>query len=128
MNVRMIAAVVFCYLFTKLMLTPAVIAIERQANPLTALGRSWQLTKGNSVRIFLFVFLLFLAVGVVGGVISMVVGLFLALGGAQTALIGQAVISGLINAVFYVIFLGVLAAIYRQLAGPSTEAVRETFD
>lgn len=124
----LIAAVVFCYLFTKFMLTPAVIAIERQANPLTALGRSWQLTKGNSVRIFLFVFLLFLAVGVVGGVISMVVGLFLALGGAQTALIGQAVISGLINAVFYVIFLGVLAAIYRQLAGPSTEAVRETFE
>jgi hypothetical protein len=124
----LIAAVVFCYLFTKFLLTPAVIAIERQANPLAALGRSWQLTKGNSVRIFLFVFLLFLAVGVVGGVLSMIAGLVLALGGAQTALIGQAVISGLINAVFYVIFLGVLAAIHRQLAGPSTEAVRETFD
>jgi hypothetical protein len=58
----------------------------------------------------------------------MIVGLFLALGGAQAALIGQAVISGLINAVFYVIFLGVLAAIYRQLAGPSPETVGETFE
>jgi hypothetical protein len=124
----LIAAVIFCYLFTKFLLTPAVIAIERQANPLTALGRSWRLTKGNSLRIFLFVFLLFLAVGVVGGVISMIAGLFLALGGAQTALIGQAVVSGLINAVFYVIFLGMLAAIYRQLAGPSPETVRETFE
>jgi hypothetical protein len=123
-----VAVVVFLYLFTKFLLAPAVIAIERQANPLTALGRSWRLTKGNSVRIFLFVFLLFVAVAVVGGVFSMVVGLVLALGGAETALIGQAVISGLVNAVFYVIFLGVLAAIYRQLAGASTEDVRETFD
>ena len=54
-------------------------------------------------------------------------GLILALAGAETALIGQAVVSGLINAVFYVIFLGVLAAIYRQLAGPSNDAVRDTF-
>jgi len=126
--VGIVAVVVFLYLFTKFLLTPAVIAIERQANPLTALGRSWRLTKGNSVRIFLFVFLLFVAVAVVGGVFSMVVGLVLALGGAEAAVIGQAVISGLVNAVFYVLFLGVLAAIYRQLAGTSTEEVRETFD
>jgi membrane-anchored glycerophosphoryl diester phosphodiesterase (GDPDase) len=126
--VGLIAVVAFFYLFTKFILTPAVIAIERQSNPLAALGRSWRLTKGNSLRIFLFVLLLFLAVGVVGGVISMIVGLFLALAGSQAALIGQAVVSGLINAVFYVIFLGVLAAIYRQLAGPSPEMVRETFE
>ena len=124
----LIAAVLFCYLFTKFVLTPAVIAIERESNPLSALGRSWRLTKGNSLRIFLFIFLLFLAVGIVGGVVSMVIGLILALGGAQASLIGQAVVSGLINAVFYVIFLGVLAAIYRQLAGPSPETVRETFE
>lgn len=122
------AAVVFVYLFIKFLLTPAVIAIERQANPLSALGRSWRLTSGNSLRIFLFVFLLFIAVAVVGGVFSMIVGLIFALGGPEMSLIGQAVMSGLVNAVFYVIFLGVLAAIYRQLAGPSDAAVRETFD
>jgi hypothetical protein len=126
--VGLAAFVAFLYLFTKFILTPAVIAIELQGNPLAALGRSWRLTKGNSVRIFLFVFLLFIAVAVVGGVISMIVGLVFALGGAETALIGQAVVSGLINAVFYVIFLAVLAAIYRQLAGPATDAVRETFE
>lgn len=118
----------FLYLFTKFVLTPAVIAIERQANPLAAMGRAWRLTSGNSLRIFLFVFLLFVAVAVVGGVFSMIVGLVFALGGPETALIGQAVISGLINAAFYVIFLGVLAAIYCQLAGPSSEAVRETYE
>lgn len=126
--VGIVALIALFYLFTKFLLTPAVIAIERLSNPIAALGKSWRLTKGNSLRVFLFVFLLMIAVAVVGGVFSMIVGLVLALGGAEVAMIGQAVTGGLVNAVFYVIFLGVLAAIYRQLAGPSTEAVRETFD
>ncbi|QDM41366.1 glycerophosphoryl diester phosphodiesterase membrane domain-containing protein [Altererythrobacter sp. TH136] len=122
------AVIAFVYLFVKFLLTPAVIAIERQANPISALSRSWQLTKGNSLRIFLFIFLLFVAVMIVGGVFSMILGLLFALAGAEAAVIGQALVSGLVNAVFYVIFLGVIAAIYRQLAGTSGEAVHETFD
>jgi hypothetical protein len=126
--VGLVAAIAFAYLFTKLLLTPAVIAIERQANPIAALGRSWRLTKGNSVRIFLFLFLLFLALAVIGAVISGIVGLIFALGGPETALIGQAIVGSLINAIFYVIFLGLLAAIYRQLAGTTAAGVRETFE
>lgn len=122
------AVIAFVYLFVKFLLTPAVIAIERQANPISALSRSWQLTKGNSLRIFLFIFLLFVAVMIVGGVFSMILGLLFALAGAEAAVIGQALVSGLVNAVFYVIFLGVIAAIYRQLAGTSGEALHETFD
>ncbi|GGE01075.1 hypothetical protein GCM10011515_21070 [Tsuneonella deserti] len=124
----LVAAVLFLYLFVKVILTPVVIAIERQANPISALGRSWQLTKGNSLRIFLFVFLLFIAVAIVGGVFSMIVGIVFALGGPQTTLLGQAVASSLVNAVFYVIFLAVLAAIYRQLSGSSPQMVRETLN
>ncbi len=122
------AVIAFVYLFVKFLLTPAVIAIERQANPISALSRSWQLTKGNSLRIFLFIFLLFVAVMIVGGVFSMILGLLFAVAGAEAAVIGQALVSGLVNAVFYVIFLGVIAAIYRQLAGTSGEALHETFD
>ena len=123
-----IAVVAFFYLFTKFILTPVVIALERQVNPIAALGRSWQLTKGNSVRIFLFIVLLVIAVMIVGAVFSMILGLLFALAGSEAALIGQALTSGLVNAVFYVIFLAVLAAIYRQLAGTSAETVRETFE
>ncbi len=126
--VGLIAVAAFCYLFTKFLLTPAVIAIERQANPIAALGRSWRLTKGNSLRIFLFLFLLFLALGVIGLVVTGIVGLVFALGGPETAVIGQAIVSSLINAIFYVIFLGLLAAIYRQLAGTSAAGVSETFE
>ena len=105
-----------------------MIAIERETNPLTALGRSWRLTKGNSVRLFFFMVLLLIAIVVIGGVVSMVVGLVFALFGATAALIGQAIVSGLLNAIWVVLFLAVLAAIHHQLAGPSTETVRETFE
>ena len=126
--VGIVAVIAVAYLFTKFILVPPVIAIERQTNPLAALGRSWRLTKGNSLRVFFFLLLLLIAVVVVGSVVGMVVGLVFALFGTTGALIGQAIVSGLLNATWVVLFLAVLAAIHRQLAGPSSEAVRETFE
>jgi hypothetical protein len=121
------AVVAIAYVFTKFLLVPPVIAIERVMNPLAALGRSWRLTKGNSVRLFVSVFLLVIAYAIVGSVVSMVAGLVFALAGPQGALIGQAIASGLLNAAFVTTFLAVLAAIHRQLAGPSPETIGETF-
>jgi hypothetical protein len=37
-------------------------------------------------------------------------------------------ISGVVGAVFGVVAMAIVAATYRQLAGPSAEAVRETFE
>ncbi|ANY19483.1 Membrane domain of glycerophosphoryl diester phosphodiesterase [Tsuneonella dongtanensis] len=125
--VGIVAFVLLVYLFTKFLLVTPVIAIERVGNPLAALGRSWRLTKGNSLRLFFFILLLLVALVVVGGVISMILGLILALAGEEVARIGNAIVSGLVNGVFYVIFLAVLAAIHRQLTGGSPEAVSETF-
>jgi len=122
-----VAFVALLYLFTKFMLVPPVFAIERVANPITALGRSWRLTKGNSVRLFFFVVLLAIALVVVGGVISMILGLIFALAGKEIALVGNAIVSGLVNGTFYVIFLAVLAAMHRQLSGGSPEVIGETF-
>lgn len=121
-----VAAALVCYLFAKFLLTPPVIVVERQTNPIAAMGRSWRLTRGHALRVFAFVFLLILAVAIVGAVVSMVVGLALALAGSDAALLGQAILSGLINAVFYVIFAGAIAATYRQLAGKPAEKAPET--
>ena len=126
--VGIVALFAFIYLFTRFLLVSPVVAIERVANPLTAIGRSWRLTKGNTLRLFLFLLMLLIAVTVVAIVISLVLGLILALAGAEIALIGNALVSGLINAIFYVIFLAVLAAIHRQLAGPSAEVVVDPAD
>lgn len=112
-----VTAALVCYLFTKFLLTPPVIVVEGENNPIAAMSRSWRLTRGNALRVFAFLFLLILAVAIVGAVVNMVVGLVLALAGSDAALLGQAVVSGLINAAFYVVFLGAMAATYRQLAG-----------
>ncbi len=121
-----VALVAFAYLFTKYLLISPVIAIERVANPLTAMGRSWRLTKGNSARLFFFVLLLFVALAVIGLVLTMVLGLAFALAGPETALVGNAIVSGLVNAAFYTVFLAVLAAVHRQLTGRAPERVNET--
>lgn len=123
----LIALVAIFYIFTKFMLASPVIAIEKVSNPIEALSRSWRLTKGNSVRLFAFVVLLLIAMVIVGGVLSAIFGLVFAIMGAEIARVGNAIVSGVVNAAFYTIFLAALAAIHRQLAGPSPETVGETF-
>lgn len=124
----LVAMVLILYVMVKLSLTAPVIAIEGQLNPLAALARSWQLTKGNSVRILALVVLLVLVFGVialiVGGILELV---FSALGGT-VALIGGSVIDALVNSLLAVVFLAVTVAIYRQLAGASPEREAELFE
>jgi membrane-anchored glycerophosphoryl diester phosphodiesterase (GDPDase) len=124
-----LAAIVgFCYLFTKFSLLAPVIAIEGNLNPLAALKRSWQLTKGNSLRLFLFYALLLVAIIVVAIVFSMIVGLVLAVVGGQVLVWGQGIVASALNAAWATLFLAILAGAHRQLAGTSTERLSETFE
>lgn len=125
--VGIVAVAVLAYVFTKLMLVSPVIAIERVTNPFAAIARSWRLTKGNSLRLFFFVFLIGVALIVVGSVLGMIVGVVFAFGGPESALIGQSLVSSLVNALFVTLLLAVLAAIHRQLTGGSPETISETF-
>lgn len=125
--VGLIALIALAYLFTKFLLVSPVIAIDRVRNPLAALGRSWRLTKGNSLRLFLFLFLLSVAFVVVTSVASLIAGLVFALAGTEVALAGDAIVSGLVSALFTAIFVAALAAAHRQLAGPAPQAMSETF-
>lgn len=123
------------YIPLKLSLTLPVIVIDRVSNPFAALARSWRLTKGNALRLFGFYLLLFIgymvttlvAISVVGALIG--VGQFTAanLVPGSVALIAMGLVSGLIGAVVSVLFSGILASIHRQLSGPSTAAIAETF-
>ncbi|MFW2350784.1 glycerophosphoryl diester phosphodiesterase membrane domain-containing protein [Qipengyuania sp.] len=110
-----IAFVVICYIVTKLSLAAPVIAIEGELNPIRALRRSWSLTRGNSVRLFAFYLLLLIAFIVLSAVLSLVFGLGFALFGEQAALLGEAVMSGFVNATMIVIVVCVLAAVHTQL-------------
>jgi len=116
------------YLFVKFSLIAPVIAIDEERNPFAAIARSWRLTKGNSVRIVIFFALLFITIVIIGALVQGILTLILSAFGGAVASIGTGLVSALINTVITVIFLVVLAAIHRQLAGASPERLAETFE
>ncbi|ANU08754.1 glycerophosphoryl diester phosphodiesterase membrane domain-containing protein [Paraurantiacibacter namhicola] len=126
--VSILALVIAIYMYVKFSLLTPVIALEGTYNPIKALARSWKLSKGNSLRLFLFYLLLFIVYFIVAMVVGLVVGLLVFALGDTLGLTINAILSGLIGAGFAIIFVSVLAAIHRQLAGPSAGAVSETFE
>lgn len=122
------ALVLIVYGMVKLSLAAPVIAIEGNRNPFAALGRSWQLTKGNSLRIALFIALLLLVIGVIAALVTGVLALVLAALGGTAATIGGGIVNALVNTLLTVVFLVVTVAIYRQLAGASSERAAELFE
>jgi hypothetical protein len=116
------------YIFVKFALLAPVIAIEGLRNPIAAMQRSWRLTKGNSFRIVLFVMLLFLTLGIIVLLLSIVLGLVFALFDETVASIGNAVVASFTNTLFAVVGLLVLASVHQQLAGPSGEELAATFE
>ncbi len=120
--------VALIYVAVKFSLLAPAIAIDKVYNPFAALARSWRLTKGNSVRLFVFYLLLIIALAVVSGVIGLIVALVFGLAGPDVAVFGTGFFNAILNAVYIVLMLGVLAGIHRQLAGPDAETMSETFE
>lgn len=117
------------YVFLRLILVMPVMAVEGLRSPAAALPRSWALTRGNVTRILLFMMLMVLAYAVIVGVVSAVLGIVLALViGATGAKIAVAILAAALGAVFTLYLFTSLAAIHRQLAGPSATDLRTTFD
>ncbi len=103
------------YLFTKLSIVSPVIAIDGELSPIRSLRRAWRLTKGNSLRIFFFYFLLFIAYLVISTIISMLISLIFALGGAEAQLFGEAFNGAFMNTLAALLFACVLASVHAQL-------------
>ena len=127
--VVLLIGVVF-YSMVRLSLVLPVIVIEKVQNPAAALVRSWRMTRGNSLRLLAFYLLLglaYLVITMVVGMVSMALAALIAGQGKVSMLIGG-VVSGIVGAVASSLFTAILAAIHRQLAGPSPEAIGATFD
>jgi hypothetical protein len=120
--------VLVIYLFVKFSLIAPVIAIDQERNPIAAMSRSWRLTKGNSVRIFAFIVLLFAVIVIIGALVQGVLTLILSAIGGQVEAIGVGLVSALVNTVMTVIFLVVIASIHRQLSGGTPEKIAEAFE
>jgi len=110
-------------------LTAPVIAVEGERNPIAALKRSWQLTKGNSLRIALFYFLVLLAFAIVITALMAVLGAVLAfmLAAKEREMVIM-LFSSVLGTGVTLYFVAILAAIHRQLAGPSPEAASALFE
>ena len=128
--IMIVAAVVgAAYVLIKTSLTSPVIAVEHIRNPLAALRRSWRLTDGNSVRIALFYLLIAIAFLVILSLVLALFGVILALVAPEgVASVIAAIISSTLGAAMSVYFVAILAAVHRQLAGPSPEAAGITFE
>jgi membrane-anchored glycerophosphoryl diester phosphodiesterase (GDPDase) len=110
------------------MLSPAVM-VEGIRNPLTALQRSWQLTRGNAGRLLVFFALLVIVFIVVMLLLTALLGAVLGLAlSAEAAAIGGALLGSILQAIFNVYMIGVVAACHRQLAGPTASVAASTFE
>ena len=117
------------YAFVKTSLVAPVIAVEGERNPIAALVRSWRLTKGNSMRIAVFYLLLVVAFMVITMIVSVVLGIVMALfAGDAAADTVSAIVSAVIGSGLTLYFVAIIAAIHRQLAGPSPDSISETFE
>lgn len=123
-----LAFVLGIYACVKLSLAGPVIAIDKVLNPVRVLMRSWRLTKGNSFRLFVFYALLVVVYIILSVLLAAVVGALTLVLGPDTALTVNGVVSGLLSAAATVVFVAVVAAVHRQLAGPSAQAVSQTFE
>jgi len=107
------------YLFIRLLLAGPAIAAENLNSPIAALGRAWQLSRGNVLRILMFVGI----IGVIGAVIYLtslaVLGVIMRLV-LPEGLAGTMVtlIDALLSMVISLVLTCAYAAVYRQLAQP----------
>lgn len=117
-----VVLVVAIYAGVRLSLTAVVVAVEHVFNPLTALARSWHLTKGNTARLLGFYALFILAFVVILILTNVLVGIPLALAAPDhVASIVQALLGSALSALMALYFVAILAASHRQLAGNTAE-------
>lgn len=104
------------WLWSALSLSIPAIAIEKIANPVASLRRSWQLTRGSRLRLAVFYVLLLVAFLVIFEVLGLATGLFTALFSAETAAVVSAIAMGVMQAVFSLLIFAVQASAHRLLA------------
>lgn len=110
------------------LVAPAVV-VDRLANPLAAMQRSWRLTEGNALRLlafFLLVVIGFVVVTLVGeGAVRLVLTL---VAGDKPADIVATLVATLLQSTMSVYVVAISAACHRQLAGPSAQSMVDKFE
>lgn len=112
----------------RMTLLTAVIAVDDARNPIQAIRRSWDLTKGNSFRLFAFLALIAIVYMVLSLLAGIVLLILLFVAGETAGMVLGVVLGGIVSAAVMVIMVAVTASIHRQLTGPSHKQVRANFE
>lgn len=105
------------YLFGRLALAGTVVVAERRTNPIEALRRSFEITRGRGWAVLGFVLIIVLAAMLVVFAVGAVVGsLLLLAAGAKTGAVLVMLMDAVVNAGVELLLALVCAAVYRQLA------------
>ena len=106
------------YLAIKFSLSAVVAAAENERNPIAMLRRSWALTKGNSVMLFILLLLVSAAalVAMVVATLIFSIGFSLILP-VSAATMGIAFVDTLLQTLFALLMLHIYMGVYRQLSG-----------
>lgn len=124
------------YLMCRLSILLPVVAVDGVRNPVTAIGRTWALTRGNALAIFLSLLAFLVAAVAVFGVMfvffagsmqslesSMAGGSGAALGG----MLGMLLVLILVGLVFAAAGAALMSAIHSKLSDRGTESLSRTF-
>ena len=120
---------VVIYLAARMSMSMPVLVLENSLNPISAVMRSFKLTKARQWSILIFWLVLFLCYFVMALLLSSAIGVIAAMagGGTATALI-LGITNGLMGMAIGMIICGIAVAMYGQLNGPSDNEITSVFD
>lgn len=122
--------VLFLFVAARFLITMPVASAER-AGPFEILKRSWTLSDGHWLKLFLFLLVALITAVIILVTVSMVAGslILILFGSAEPMSVGAligAIVEGLFTGIFSVVFTLMLTRIYVQLSGrESVERVGE---
>jgi hypothetical protein len=111
------------YLLGRLCLTGASVVAEGHRNPIAAITRSFELSKGNGWAVLGLVLIVGIAGAIVAAVIGMLLGIiFQIVAGDDLAMLLAKIVEALCSAALSALIVVLLAAIYRRLSGRTSTA------
>lgn len=113
------------YLLGRLCVVTPVVVAEGQRNPIAAVSRSFELTRGNGWALFGLIILVALTASIVAGVVSTMVGIIFLLIDRDIGTLMAKLVQTLGSAATVTLLYALTAAIYRAVRGTTT--VEETF-
>lgn len=117
------------FLMTRFCVVMPVVMLEDTLNPITAMKRSWQITRPSQWSILGFWALLIVAYFVIAMLVFGVMSLMGAMAATSTgSLLVMGIVNGIVGGLVAMLVSGIVVAMHQQLAGDNPANLSETFE